>query len=186
MAYPTETPGSGPLAPDWGERKPSRAPTPFHEHQHQTNLVMAANDLTRDRRIGAYEAVYELTCECGAPNRNTRLAATIWTLRNTYGWDIQTITKPKMLAEYVLVKAGRHPAEHGAERTIKDEPKRSWFLCTGCGAQSTYAALSSKYGKPQLVGEIKDKRLVEAKCQVCEEKGRRSKGARMQAIWREQ
>jgi hypothetical protein len=54
--------------------------------------------------------------------------------------------------------------------------------CTGCGAVSLIVNLSSKYGPPQLMGEIKGLRLWEAKCRTCD-KGS-AKG--LQAIWKEQ
>jgi hypothetical protein len=54
--------------------------------------------------------------------------------------------------------------------------------CTGCGAICPLDQLHSKYGKPQLVGEVRGKRLWEAKCHACDKP---SRAARMQAIWKE-
>ena len=56
------------------------------------------------------------------------------------------------------------------------------FSCTGCGDIKSEADLFSKYGKPQVVGFIKDKRLMEAKCAKCDSRPRKG----LQAIWREQ
>ena len=54
--------------------------------------------------------------------------------------------------------------------------------CTGCGAVRRLDQLSSRFGRPQLMGEIKGKRLWEAKCPTCDKNN--TKG--MQAIWKEQ
>lgn len=56
------------------------------------------------------------------------------------------------------------------------------FTCTGCGNTSMERDLFSKYGKPQVVGFIREKRLMEAKCAKCNAKPRKG----LQAIWREQ
>jgi hypothetical protein len=58
--------------------------------------------------------------------------------------------------------------------------------CQGCGTIEKVSNLSSKYGKAQLVGHIRDLRLWEAKCLNCDGKANSGKPkSGMQAIWRE-
>jgi hypothetical protein len=47
--------------------------------------------------------------------------------------------------------------------------------------------MTSRFGKPQLSGEVKGKRLMEAKCPVCDKtpKGRKPPKNRSEAMWRE-
>ena len=56
-----------------------------------------------------------------------------------------------------------------------------WATCTGCGAGRKVSDLSSKYGKAQLLGEIKGLRMWEATCQTCNAKAKKG----LQAIWKE-
>jgi hypothetical protein len=77
------------------------------KHSH---LAIAASLLVLHGRIGGYEAVYDLMCpECSVKRRNTRLAATIHSLRHTFDWRIETVDKPGMLAEYVLRERKPYP-----------------------------------------------------------------------------
>jgi len=90
------------LAPEQGSRRTETPPAPAGVCHH-SNLIIAATILRRDGTLGAYDAVYDLTCPIdGRVRRNTRLAATVHTLRHRYGWPIETIDRPGMLAEYRL------------------------------------------------------------------------------------
>jgi hypothetical protein len=75
-----------------------------------TRVGIAAATLMKEGAIEAFDAVYTERCpRCGTVKRNTRLAATIWTLRHTLGWDIDTDEKPGKLAVYRLVRHGTMP-----------------------------------------------------------------------------
>lgn len=75
-----------------------------------TNDRIAAELLCRDGHISVLEAIYDARCPIdGATKRNTRMAATIHTLRHVHGWGIRTVNSPGMLAHYVLVHQGRFP-----------------------------------------------------------------------------
>lgn len=77
------------------------------KHSH---LQIAATLLVMHGRIGGYEAVYDLICpSCHVKRRNTRLAATIHSLRHTFDWRIETVDKPGLLAEYVLHERKDYP-----------------------------------------------------------------------------
>jgi hypothetical protein len=90
------------------EPRPAR-PEPSVVCRH-TRIGIAAAILVRVGVIEAFDAVYTERCpKCGTTKRNTRLAATIWTLRHTLGWDIDTEEKPGKLAVYRLVTAGTMP-----------------------------------------------------------------------------
>ncbi len=84
-------------------------------------------------------------------------------------------------------REGRHNSrtlawEKAVPPTVTEPVGRTvWAECTGCHKASPLDTLSSKYGKPQLVGEVKGKRLWEAKCHVCKP----SKASRLEAIWKE-
>jgi len=82
-------------------------------HKHQPIVVGAAQELLRAGKIETFDAVYKWVCpECGLPQRTTRLADTIYTLRHAYGWEISTnIPEADQLAVYVLVKAGDMPGD---------------------------------------------------------------------------
>lgn len=67
------------------------------------------------------------------------------------------------------------------EVTDPNPPYMPKFVCQGCGAERHLDALDSKWGKPQLVGEIKGKRLMEARCPKCDLKPHKG----MQAVWKE-
>lgn len=54
--------------------------------------------------------------------------------------------------------------------------------CTTCGDVKELGELSSKYGKAQLVGQVREKGLWEARCRNCEPKPHKG----MQSIWREE
>jgi hypothetical protein len=54
--------------------------------------------------------------------------------------------------------------------------------CTGCGNESHLDKLSSRFGKAQLIGEIKGARLWEASCSECP---KRKKKNHLEAIWKE-
>ena len=71
-----------------------------------TNLWLAADELQRSGHVRAFDAVYRFTDPDGRVHRNTRLAATIHTLRHAYGWQIETTKEPGMLADYHLVMVG--------------------------------------------------------------------------------
>lgn len=149
-------------------------------HRHLSNASIAARILQEQGVIRAYDAVYDLRCTCGIPKRNTRLAATIHGLRHDHGWDITTENSHGRLATYVLVSEGTFP-----EEPTQPEPDRErdpLMVCTGCGIYVPLSQLQSKYGKPQVVGYIKDKRLMEAKCPSCDKKPHKG----MQAVWKEQ
>lgn len=83
------------------------------QHQHQTILRGAAEELLRTGRIETFDAVYRWVCpDCGMPQRTTRLADTVYALRHAYGWQIDTEQPDKdNLAAYVLVKRGDMPGE---------------------------------------------------------------------------
>lgn len=57
-----------------------------------------------------------------------------------------------------------------------------YFTCTGCGTEEALENLTSRFGKPQLVGEVKGKRLIEARCAVCDSHPHKG----LQAVWKEQ
>lgn len=81
-------------------------------HKHQTILRGAAEELKRTGVIRTYDAVYRWVCpDCGHPDRTTRLADTIYTLRHAYGWKIATHAETDMLAVYTLVKVGDMPGD---------------------------------------------------------------------------
>ena len=83
--------------------------------------------------------MYDLRCpECGVAKRNTRLAATIHSLRHTFGWLIETRDKPGMLAEYRLQSRAQYPRIIGEEAlvspirlypTVEDVPKADAWTC---------------------------------------------------------
>jgi rubredoxin len=82
------------------------------ECKHESALRMAAEALLRDGMIRTYDAVYRWTCPlCGAPQRTTRLADTVYALRHAYGWDIATHAESDLLAVYTLKKAGDMPGD---------------------------------------------------------------------------
>jgi hypothetical protein len=54
--------------------------------------------------------------------------------------------------------------------------------CTVCGDEKRLGDLASKYGKPQLVGQVREKGLWEARCYTCQPK--HHKGG-LESIWRE-
>ncbi len=82
-------------------------------HKHQTILQVAAEELLDKGRIETFDAVYNWMCpDCGARQRTTRLADTVYTLRHAYGWVIETDQPDKeQLAAYKLVKAGDMPGD---------------------------------------------------------------------------
>ena len=90
--------------------EPARS-EPITPHCRHSNITIAALLLERDGHLGAFNAVYELRCPIdGRTRRNTRLAATIHTLRHRYGWPIDTVEEPGMLATYRMVgKPGAVP-----------------------------------------------------------------------------
>ncbi len=96
-------------------------------HKHQSNVEIAAAVLRRDGHISAYQTVYNGQCECGESKRNTRLADTIWRLRNE-GWDIETKNKPNMLADYVLIAEPGDVEPHSAA-----ENPLPMYACPDCG-----------------------------------------------------
>lgn len=103
-----------------------------------SHLYLAATHLIREGRVGAFEAVYQFTDPEGRVHRNTRLAATIWTLRTEYGWDIQTVDVPGHLAEYVLRKVGTLP--RGVTGPAKPAgPSEPPWQCEECGHRAMEA-----------------------------------------------
>jgi hypothetical protein len=90
--------------------RPAPVPPPTTRRCEHTNLAIAARVLAESGVIGAYDAVYLARCPVdGATRRNTRLAATIHTLRHEYGWGITTRARPGLLAEYVVEHIGTMP-----------------------------------------------------------------------------
>lgn len=65
---------------------------------------------------------------------------------------------------------------------MPDPERQQTACCTTCGAVQPVTGLASKYGPPQLVGEIRGLRLWEAKCEKCD----RNTVKGMQSIWKEQ
>jgi hypothetical protein len=63
-----------------------------------------------------------------------------------------------------------------------DIPINPRVACTGCGTETYLDHLSSRFGKAQLVGEIKGARLWEASCSECP---KRKKKSPLEAIWKE-
>lgn len=99
----------------WVRPRPTPAPAPDErprapEHVHQSYARIAAAALSDDGYIRALDAVYQQKCICGEVRRNTRLAATIHTLRHKYGWTIETrIPEGRALAIYDLIEEGEWP-----------------------------------------------------------------------------
>lgn len=76
-----------------------------------SRVAIAAATLLREGIVEAYDAVYSERCPaCDVTKRNTRLAASIWTLRHIHGWDIETEDVTGRLAVYRLKKPGTMPA----------------------------------------------------------------------------
>jgi predicted RNA-binding Zn-ribbon protein involved in translation (DUF1610 family) len=101
------------------------------KHVHQTILRGAAEELLRTGTIRTFDAVYRWVCpDCGHPDRTTRLADTIYTLRHAYGWEITTHAESGNLAIYTLVKAGDMPGDKSAgphpRRLVRDYANRTY------------------------------------------------------------
>lgn len=68
---------------------------------------------------------------------------------------------------------------------MPDPPLIPVATCQGCGATKALSDLTSKYGRPQLVGEIKGAHLWEAQCEWCDAGKGKNKVISLQAIWKE-
>lgn len=106
-----------------------------------------------------------------------RLAARVYDLRRM-GHAIEDVTVGNA-KRYRLVRPGEMPDPPEPPRPPSDIV---YARCTGCGDVKPVDMLGSKYGKPQIVGEVRGLRLWEARCSTCNRD--QSKG--LQAIWKEQ
>jgi hypothetical protein len=77
-----------------------------------THLWLTANELVTHGFVSAHDATYR-----GFPGstRDTRLAASIWTLVHEYGWVVRPFRRPKEQGTYFLVHAGEMPERYGVE-----------------------------------------------------------------------
>jgi hypothetical protein len=74
----------------------------LHPECKHSNRAIAEHLLVENGRLGAHEATYSLACPWdGALRRNTRLAATVETLRKD-GWLIDTFIEPGEQATYIF------------------------------------------------------------------------------------
>lgn len=133
------------------------------KHSH---LVIAATLLVMHGRIGGYEAVYDLICPaCHVKRRNTRLAATIHSLRHTFDWRIETVDRPGRLAEYVLHARKDYPRliwegpivsplKGLAPTTVEEVPTPDAWTCTfwHAGTKRECGLRTITPGEPMLGG----------------------------------
>lgn len=125
-----------------------------------TNVEVTEAILKRDGSIRAFDAVYTLTCPFdGDVRRNTRLAATIHTLRHERGMTIETVqpaavpgSRQRPLADYVLA-----PMSAPGRLTANghhDAAAEGW-ACAKCG------------GRPRTVPVNAFGRYAHAACDNC-------------------
>jgi hypothetical protein len=171
--------GSTPVVPDWANNDP---------HFDGETIVPERDDSRLARQLTAVRAfmsdhgwhtLAEIALNVDAPEAS--VSARLRDLRKPRfgGLDIQRRYVGTGLFEYAWAPDASAPKEVGP---APEPVKVAVFVCQTCGKTAFENDMWSKWGKPQLVGEIKGKRLLEARCHTCEPKPKKG----LQSVWREQ